>query len=108
MLGQSRTRQGPSPYLQDVGQHQQRLEILKRPTMSLKRNFKLVRLVKEVMEVVVVELSTKQRVTVHWKHENMNKERITMPPKVCLLPEVSGWRFENFFSARLSGVSEGK
>lgn len=61
-------------------------------------------LVEKVMEVVVVQLRAEEGVSVHyqylfrmlfaWKEE-----------MICALPEVSGCRFVNFFSASDSGVS---
>lgn len=64
MLRQSRKHQGQSPYLSN---YEHMLEEAKhaQPTMTLKRNLELVCLIKDVGEVVIVELRTQKGVSVH-------------------------------------------
>lgn len=60
-------------------------------------------LIKEVMEILIIELSSQQRVSVHCKPRMSVRDCVLSV--VYALPGVRGVRFWNFLAAALSGVS---
>lgn len=68
--------------------------------MALDSNFKLLRLVKDIVKILSVQLGSEERVSVHCS-ELAKFLRVSEVWRVNLLPGVKGSRFAKFFSARV-------
>jgi len=71
-----------------------------RRTVALDSNFKLLRLIKDIVKILGVQLGSEERVSVHCSRL-AKLLRVSEVRRVNLLPGVKGSSFAKFFSARV-------